>query len=243
MVCHGNYASEWINDKMIGCASIILSGLSYRDEKYLNYGLNLLKKIIDFSFDTQSFPKSRNFRQLVFYLKYFVLIREWLKESQNEIPEYLNEIIFFLGQNYNFAWQNTNQNLLFNGNHINPNFDFDKYLSFHNYKFKNESNECGGYAILKNKNVILSVDLGSSPQKKFSCNYQSGALSFEIFFNNCKLISNCGYFQNYKHQLNSISKSTATHSTVILDNRSSCKMKKDTDGVFKVDEELKILKK
>ena len=235
--------SKWVNDKMIGCASIILSGLSYRDEKYLNYGLNLLKKIINFSFDTQSFPKSRNIRQLIFYLKYFVLIREWLKESQNEIPEYLNEIIFFLGQNYNFIWQNTNQNLLFNGNHTNSNIDFDKYLNFHNYKFKNESNEIGGYAILKNKNVILSVDLGSTPQKKFSNDYQSGALSFEIFFNNCKLISNCGYFQNYKHQLNSISKSTATHSTVVLDNRSSCKMKKDTDGIFKVDEELKILKK
>ena len=235
--------SKWVNDKMIGCASIILSGLSYKDEKYLNYGLNLLKQIINFSFDSQNFPKSRNFRQLTFYLKYFILIREWLKESQNEIPEYLNEIIFFLGQNYNFIWQNTNQSLLFNGNHINSNADFDKYLKFHNYKFKNESNENGGYAILKNKNAILSVDLGSSPQKKFSNDYQSGALSFEIFFNNCKLISNCGYFQNYKHQLNSISKSTATHSTVILDNRSSCKMKKDTDGICKVDEEIKIIKK
>ena len=235
--------SKWVDDKMIGCASIILSGLSYKDEKYLNYGLNLLKKIINFSFDTQSFPKSRNIRQLIFYLKYFVLIREWLKESQNEIPEYLNEIIFFLGQNYNFIWQNTNQNLLFNGNHINSNIDFDKYLNFHNYRFKNESNEIGGYVILKNKNFILSVDLGSSPQKKFSNDYQSGALSFEIFFNNCKLISNCGYFQNYKHQLNSISKSTATHSTVVIDNRSSCKIKKDADGIFKVEEELKILKK
>ena len=228
---------------MIGCASIILTGLSYKDEKYLNYGLNLLKKIIDFSFDEQGFPRSRNLRQLIFYLKYFILIREWLKESQNEIPEYLNEIIFYLGQNYNFIWQNTNQNLLFNGNQINQNNDFDRYLSFHNYKFKSESNEYGGYVILKNKNAILSADLGSSPEKKFSNDYQSGALSFEIFFNNCKLISNCGYFQNYKHQLNSISKSTATHSTMILDNRSSCKLKKDSDGIFKVDQELKILKK
>ena len=235
--------SKWVNDKMVGCASIILSGLAYKDQKYLNYGLNLLKHIINFSFDSQSFPKSRNFRQLIFYLKYFVLIREWLKESQNEIPENLNEIIFFLGQNYCFIWQNTKQNILFNGNHINSNIDFDKYLDFHNYKFKNETNESGGYAILRNKNIILSVDLGPSPQKKFSNDYQSGTLSFEIFFKNCKLISNCGYFQNYKHQLNPISKSTATHSTLVLDNRSSCKMKKDTDGIFKVDEELKILKK
>ena len=235
--------SASVDDKMIGCAAIILTGLSYKDEKNLNYGLNLLKKIINFSFDNQGFPKSRSLRQLVFYLKYFILIREWLKESHNEIPDYLNEIIFCLGQSYNFIWQNTNQNLLFNGNHINKNYDFDKYLKFHNYKFKNESNEHGGYVVLKNKNIILSIDLGPSPEKKFSKDYQSGALSFEIFFNNNKLVTNCGYFQNYKHQLNSISKSTATHSTLILDSRSSCKLKKDTDGILKVNQDLKVSKK
>ena len=235
--------SSFINNKMIGCAAITLTGLSYKDEKYLNYGLNLLKKIINVSFDNQGFPKSRNHRQLIFYLKYFILIREWIKESQNEIPDYLNEIIFYLGQNYNFLWQSINQNLLFNGNHLNENYKFDKYLKFHNYKFKNESNECGGYVILKNKNLILSVDLGSSPEKKFSADYQSGALSFEIFYKNCKLISNCGYFQNYKHQLNSISRSSATHSTLVLDNTSSCKFKRDADGILKINQELKVSKK
>jgi len=235
--------STWVDDKMIGCAAIILAGLAYKDEKYLNYGLNLLKKIINFSFDNQGFPKSRNIRQLIFYLKYFILIREWLNESQNEIPEYLNEIIFYLGQSYNFICQKTNQNLLFNGNHLNQNDDFDKYLKFHNYKFKSDNNEYGNYIILKNNNIIFSMDLGPSPEKKFSKDYQSGVLSFEIFFNNSKLISNCGYFQNYKHQLNSISKSTATHSTLILDNKSSCKFKRDSDRILKVDQDLKVLKK
>ncbi len=235
--------SSWVDDKMIGCAAITLTGLSYKDEKYLNLGLNLLKKIINFAFDQDGFPKSRNMRQLTFYLKYFILIREWIKESQNEIPEYLNEIIFLLGQSYNFIWQKINQSLLFNGNNFNDNSDFDKYLKFHNYKFKNEKNEYGGYAVLKNKNIILSVDIGSSPEKKFSQDYQSGALSFEIYFNNTKLISNAGYFQNYKHQLNSISKSTATHSTLCIDNRSSCKFKKESDGLVKIEKGIKILKK
>ena len=235
--------SSLISNKMIGCAAITLTGLSYRDEKYLNYGLSLLKKIINISFDSKGFPKSRNHRQLIFYLKYFILIREWLKESHNEIPDYLNEIIFYVGQNYNFIWQSINQNLLFNGNHLNENYNFDKYLKFHNYKFKNENNECGGYVILKEKNLILSVDLGSSPEKKFSNDYQSGALSFEVFFKNCKLISNCGYFQNYKHQLNSISRSSATHSTLVLDNTSSCKFKRDNDGILKINQELKVTKK
>ena len=38
--------SNLVNDKLIGCASIILVGLSYQDQKkYLSYGLGLLKKI------------------------------------------------------------------------------------------------------------------------------------------------------------------------------------------------------
>ncbi len=235
--------SSLVDDKMIGCSAIILTGLSFKDEKNLNYGLNLLKKIINSSFDSGGFPKSRNIRQLIFYLKYFILIREWFKESQTEIPEYLNEIIFYLGQAYSFTWQNINQSLLFNGNHIADNSDFDKYLKLHNYKFKSEANEYGGYIILKNKSVILSADIGSSPDKKFSNDYQSGSLSFEIYYKENKLISNSGYFQNFKHQLNSISKSTATHSTLTLDNRSSCKLKKDTDGYLKIEKDLKILKK
>jgi len=235
--------SSLVDDKMIGCSAIILTGLSFKDEKNLNYGLNLLKKIINSSFDSEGFPKSRNIRQLIFFLKYFILIREWLKESQTEIPEYLNEIIFYLGQAFNFIWQNINQSLLFNGNYIADNSDFDKYLKLHNYKFKSEANEYGGYIILKNKSVILSADIGSSPDKKFSNDYQSGSLSFEIYYKENKLISNSGYFQNFKHQLNSISKSTATHSTLTLDNRSSCKLKKNTDGYLKIEKNLKILKK
>ena len=235
--------SRWVNDKMIGCAAITLSGIYYKDQRYLEYGLDLLKEIINSSFDNEGFPKSRNIRQLVFYLKYFILIREWLKESQNEIPEYLNEIIFYLGQNYCFIWQNNNLNFLFNGNHINENHNFDKYLKFHNYKFKNNINEHCGYIILKDKNIVLSADIGPPPSKKFSSDYQSGALSIEIFYKDCKLISNCGYFQNYKHQLNSISKSTVTHSTLILDNKSSCSLKKDQDGILKTNQDLKILKK
>ena len=55
--------------------------------------------------------------------------------------------------------------------------------------------------IIDYKNITLLIDVGSSPEKNFSEDYQSGALSFEIFYKSAKLISNNGYFQNYKHQL------------------------------------------
>ncbi len=158
--------SQSVNDKLLGCTAIIITGLSYENEKFLNYGLELLRKIIINSFDDEYFPKTRSIRQLNFYLKYF--------------------------------------------------------LSLYKYKFENSNNEVGGYAILKNKNCILAMDVGNSPQKTFSYNYQSGALSFEFLYKGKKLISNSGYFQDYKNKLNLISKSTAAHSALIIDNHSSC---------------------
>ena len=232
--------SKLFNDKMIGCAAIILTGLSFKEDKYLNFGLTLLKKIINFSFDNQSFPKSRSIRQLNFYLKYFVLIREWLKESQNEIPEYIDEIIFYLGKSYSILCQGIKKNILFNGNHEGENNDFDQYLNNHGYKFKNNSLEAGGYAILKNKKISLVMDIGPTPEKKFSKNYQCGALSFEIISNNKKLICNSGYFQKTKHKLNDISRSSANHSTLIIDNHSSCKI---NSSKLEIENNLKILKK
>ena len=233
--------SKWVDDKMIGCAAIILTGLSLNEkEKYLNFGLSLLKKIIDFSFDNQSFPKSRSIRQLTFYLKYFVLIREWLKESQSEIPEYLDEVIFYLGKSYSILCQGKIKTALFNGNHETDNKDFDHYLNKHGYKFKNDSFETGGYIFLKNNKISLIMDVGEPPEKKFSKDYQCGALSFEIISNDKKLICNSGYFQKNKHKLNDISKSSANHSTLIIDNRSSCKINKSK---MEVENSLKILNK
>ena len=236
--------SEWVDDKMIGCSAIILAGLSYQDKDgHLKIGLNLLKKLIKLSFNNDGFPKSRNIRQLNFYLKYFILIREWFKESQNEIPNYINEHIYYLGQAYAFTWQNNKVDLLFNGNHETNNFDFDYYLKRLGYSFTNPFNELGGYAILNNKKTSLIMDVGASPDKKFSSNYQAGALSFEILSNGKKLICNSGYFQNYNHQLNELSKSSAIHSTLILDDRSSCRFTKDRHDGSKVSQGLKITQK
>ena len=87
------------------------------------------------------------------------------------------------------------------------------------------------------------MDIGSSPYAKLSSNYQAGALSFEITSNGKKLISNCGYFQKVDHQLNEISKSSAGHSTLIVDDKSSCTFKKYKGKKSKINQGLKILKK
>ncbi len=235
--------SEFVDDKLIGCASIILVGLCYQDEKkFLYFGSNLLKKISRLTLDNNGFPKSRSVKQLIFYLKYFILIREWFREAQVNIPEHVDETIYYLGQGYAFLWQNINTDIFFNGNNISDNGDFDNYLKRLGYKFKNENNEFGGYIILKNKKICLTMDAGPSPNILFSKDYQSGALSFEIVSNGKKLISNCGYFKKNSSKLNELSKSSATQNTLIIDDTSSCKFN-NSDKNRLVKKGLKIIKK
>ena len=235
--------SKKVENKMIGCAAIILTGLAYKDNRnYLYNGLSLLRNIIKHSIDNQGFPKSRNIKQLIFYLKYFIIIREWFKESQNTVPEYLDEIIFYLGSSYAFIWQNIKHNIFFNGNYSSKNSEFDQYLKRFGYSFKNEIKELAGYAILNNKNIILATDIGSSPKKNFSNNYQAGALSFEIISNGKKLITNSGYFSDKNSKFNKLSKSTSLHSTLIIEDYSSCNFVKKNKN-FVVNKGLKILKK
>ena len=235
--------SELVDDKLIGCASIILVGLCYKNEKkYLSFGSNILKKISKLALDDYNFPKSRNIKQLVFYLKYFILIREWFKETQIDIPEHIEETIYHLGQGYAFIWQNISSDILFNGNNISNNQDFDNYLKRFDYKFKNENQECGGYVVLKNKKICLTVDVGPSPHFIYSKDYQAGALSFEIISNNQKLISNCGYYKKNNTRLNQISKSSAAQNTLTIDDNSSCKFVKIDNNWF-IKKNLKILKK
>ncbi len=235
--------SKKIEDKLIGCTSIILVGLCYKSEKnYLSYGTSLLKKISKITLDSYGIPKSRNIKKLILYLKYFILIREWFKESQENIPEHIDETIYYLGQGYAFFWKNSESDFLFNGNNNSNNSEFDNYLKRLGYSFKNETKELGGYTILRNRKISIIMDTGHSPNMDYTKDYQSGALSFEIISNGKKLISNCGYYKKNNKKLNHLSKSSAAQSTLVIDDNSSCKFT-NINKSWLVKKGLKIIKK
>ena len=232
------------HNQLIGISAIILVGLCYNDEKNLiSKGLDHLKKNIKYSLDSYGFPKSRNIDSSIFFLKYLILIREWFKESQKEIPNFIDENIFYLGQSYAFFWKNINFDPLFNGNNISNNNQFDLYLKRLGYSFKNESYEFSNYVSLKNKKINLIMDTGPSPNKKFSNKYQAGALSFEFVSNGKKIITNSGYFNKKNGKLNKLSRSSALHNVLVIDDNSSCKFKKNSNSEFEIIDGLKILNK
>ena len=98
------------------------------------------------------------------------------------------------------------------------------------------------YICLRNKKVDLIIDAGSSPNKKFSNDYQAGALSFEFVSNGEKIFTNAGYHHKKNLKLNELSKSSAVHNVLIIDDNSSCKFKKIGSN-FEINEGLKIVKK
>ena len=87
------------------------------------------------------------------------------------------------------------------------------------------------------------MDIGSSPIQKFSKDYQSGALSFEIISKGKKLINNSGYFADKNNRFNKFSKSSTLQNTMIIEDHSSCDFIKNEKSEYLISKGLKVFKK
>ena len=144
------------SNKIICCAAIILSGIIFKENE-INYkiGVRELEKFIKNYFEESGFPKSRNPEDVFTCIKYLILIREWFKEAQKPIPDFLNEIIQKCGSCYLSLRSTSKQFPLFNGateiNHEN----YDIFLKTLKYKFIKENNEFSGFYKIKKKELKL----------------------------------------------------------------------------------------
>jgi uncharacterized heparinase superfamily protein len=214
--------------KIICCSAIILSGMVFKDND-LNYkiGIKELEKTVKNYFDQDGFPKSRNPEDVFVCLKYLILIREWLKEAQRTIPEFLNEIILKCGNCYALLACSNKQFPLFNGATEINHTDYDIFLKDQKYKFSNKEYEVANLIKIKKKRLEFFIDCGNPPPNNFTKYYQAGCLSFELFSNKQKIICNSGYGKYLSKNLTSISRTTAAHSTVYINDASSCIFQKN----------------
>ncbi len=216
------------SNKIVCCAAIILTGMIFK-ENNLNFkiGIKELEKIVKNYFDDDGFPKSRSAEEVFTSLKYFILIREWLKEAFKPVPDFLNEIINKTGACYSILSCSNKQFPLFNGSTEINHKDYDIFLKALKYKFASEKNEVGNLFKIKKKKFEFFIDLGNPPANKFAKFYQAGCLSFELISNKQKVICNSGYGKYFSSKLISLSRSTAAHSTLYINNSSSCIFQKN----------------
>ena len=75
-------------------AALILSGLVFKEYKEnFEYGLNELEKLIQIFFDEDGFPLTRSPNDLLNYTKYFLLIKEVIKDAQKYVPDNLENTL------------------------------------------------------------------------------------------------------------------------------------------------------
>ena len=214
--------------KIICCAAIILSGLLFKQNE-LNYkiGIKELEKIIKSYFDENGFPKSRNPEEIFICIKYLILIREWFREAQKSIPDFLNEIIAKCGNCYAILSCSNKQFPLFNGATEINHKDYDIFLKTLKYKFIVKNHEIADLIKVKKKKFEFFIDCGNPPPNNFAKYYQAGCLAFELIANKQKVICNSGYGKYFSEKLSTLSRSTAAHSTLYINDTSSCTFQKN----------------
>ena len=214
--------------KLQTISAVLLTGLVF--EEYSNnydLGIRELEKLIESFFDQDGFPIDRNPEHLLLFSKFLILIKECIKDSQKYMPDFLDNII---EKNINCLKSVStpkNQLPLFNGS---PEINLDsyfKYIESLNYKAKVNKTKVGNIQIVKYKKNYIYFDVGGPPKKDFSNNYRSGPLSFEYFFDNEKVITNCGFGNNISRKAILLSRLTSAQSTVCLDDTSVVKFERN----------------
>jgi len=234
LIKQSNFLSKNINNlfyepgKIICCAAIILTGMMFKgnDSNY-KIGIKELEKVIKNYFDDSGFPRSRNPEEVFMCIKYLILIREWFKEGQKPIPDFLNDIIVKCGSCYNMLSCSNKQFPLFNGATEVNHKDYDIFLKNLKYKFTEKKYEIADLIKIKKKKLELFIDCGNPPSNNFAKNYQAGCLAFELNSNKQKIICNSGYGKYFSQKLKSLSRSTAAHSTLYINDTSSCIFQKN----------------
>jgi len=86
-----------------------------------------------------------------------------------------------------------------------------------------ESATFSRYERLRRGEAIVVIDTGPPPRGELSATAHAGCLSFELSDGNSPLIINCGAPPNPDPETAKLARMTAAHSTVTLNNRSSCR--------------------
>ena len=208
--------------------ALILSGIIFKEyEDNFNIGIRELEKFINSHFDNNGFTLSRSKNDLVIFTKYLLLCHENIKEAQQYLPEFLDDIIKKNLECIKFFRTPDNQLPLFNGTSENNLNDFEKYLENVKISKKEKKSVIGNIFFAKSKNQAIYFDVGGPPSKNFSKNYQSGPLSFEYFLDGLKIITNCGFGNNISAKAELISRLTASQSTLTINDTSVTKFERN----------------
>jgi uncharacterized heparinase superfamily protein len=81
-----------------------------------------------------------------------------------------------------------------------------------------------GYQRLEAGEAVAIVDAGAPPPREFSSSAHAGCLSFEYSLGAERVVVNCGRASKQDAAARELARATAAHSTLVIDDRSSCRI-------------------
>jgi uncharacterized heparinase superfamily protein len=81
-----------------------------------------------------------------------------------------------------------------------------------------------GYQRMEGGDAVVIVDAGPPPPLEFSRSAHAGCLAFEFSLGEERIVVNCGSPGGSNEQVRELARATAAHSTLIIDDRSSCRI-------------------
>ncbi len=202
-------------------AALILTGLVFKEyEGNYEYSLKELEKLTEIFFDDKGFPLTRNPNDLLGFAKYFLLIKEVIKEAQKYAPDFLENILEKNLECLKQITTPTNSLPLFNGSVEDDLTNFYDYINHFKIKIKRPKFNSGNIHVLRNKKDVVYFEAGSPPKKNYSSSYQSGPLSFEYFCDDQKIITNSGFGVNISSKARLLSRFTSSQSALCLNDTS-----------------------
>ncbi len=202
-------------------AAIILFGLVFKEyEENYEYGLNEIERLIETFFDDKGFPLTRSPGDLLNFTKYFLLIKEVIKDAQKYVPDFLDNILEKNLECLKHITTPLNTLPLFNGSVEDDLTNFYDYINHFKIKVKKPKTNTGNIHVLKNKKDVIYFEAGNPPEKNYSSCYQSGPLSFEYFCDDHKIITNSGFGVNISDKARLLSRFTSSQSALCLNDTS-----------------------
>jgi uncharacterized heparinase superfamily protein len=92
----------------------------------------------------------------------------------------------------------------------------------------------GGYERLQAEGSVVIMDVGSAPPLVYSAEAHAGALAFEFSAAHQRIVVNCGATIRYGQDVHYACRTTAAHSTCILENTSSADILNTTQPFFEI---------
>jgi uncharacterized heparinase superfamily protein len=220
------------SERIKGLKGLIYSGISLPNcENYQKNGLRLLNTELQHQIYPDGGHYSRNPRTHMKVLSDLVAIRDTLITAHIETPNWLTTTIARMVPILRTFRHVDGGLAFFNGsNDSNPKI-IDRVLLKSNIKTKAilSAPHTGFQRLQAGKTTVL-IDTGSPPNFIENKWAHAGTLAFEMSSGNDRIISNCGMHENVTAGWRQALRSTAAHSTIIVDSINSSEI--DATGGF-----------